>query len=49
MGCCGCMYAITVAGNLLTAGNVKRALLLIGGYGLANGFHERQKPCTFIR
>ena len=27
MGCCGCMYAITVAGNLLTAGNVKRALL----------------------
>lgn len=30
MGCCGCMYAITVAGNLLSSGSVKRALLLIG-------------------
>lgn len=30
MGCCGCMYAITVAGNLLTTGYVRRALLLIG-------------------
>lgn len=30
MGCCGCMYAINVAGNLLTSGNVKRALLLVG-------------------
>ena len=37
MGCCGCMYAITVAGNLLTAGNAKRALLLIGDTALRMG------------
>ena len=37
MGCCGCMYAITVAGNLLTAGNVKRALLLVGDTALRMG------------
>ena len=37
MGCCGCMYAITVAGNLLTVGNVKRALLLIGDTALRMG------------
>ena len=30
MGCCGCMYAITVAGNLLSSGTVKRAMLLVG-------------------
>lgn len=30
MGCCGCMYAINVAGNLLSSGSVKRALLLVG-------------------
>lgn len=30
MGCCGCIYSLTVAGNLLTAGTAKRALLLIG-------------------
>ena len=30
MGCCGCIYAINVAANLLTTGNVKRALLLVG-------------------
>ena len=30
MGCCGCLYAINVAGNLLTSGTVKRALLLVG-------------------
>ena len=37
MGCCGCMYAVTVAGNLLTTGNVKRALLLIGDTALRMG------------
>jgi 3-oxoacyl-[acyl-carrier-protein] synthase-3 len=37
MGCCGCMYAITVGGNLLTTGNVKRALLLIGDTALRMG------------
>ena len=30
MGCCGTLYAITVAGNLLSSGTAKRALLLIG-------------------
>ena len=30
MGCCGCMYAVNVAGNLLQSGSVRRALLLIG-------------------
>lgn len=37
MGCCGCLYAITVGGNLLTAGNAKRALLLIGDTALRMG------------
>lgn len=37
MGCCGCMYAITVAGTLLTACNVKRALLLVGDTALRMG------------
>ena len=30
MGCSGCIYSIVVAGNLLSAGTAKRALLLIG-------------------
>lgn len=30
MGCCGTLYAILVAGNLLSAGTAKRAVLLIG-------------------
>lgn len=37
MGCCGCLYAITVGGNLITTGNVKRALLLIGDTALRMG------------
>lgn len=37
MGCCGCMYAITVAGNLLTTGQVRRALLLVGDTALRMG------------
>lgn len=37
MGCCGCLYAITVGANLLTSGNVKRALLLIGDTALRMG------------
>lgn len=37
MGCCGCLYAITVGGNLLTTGNIKRALLLIGDTALRMG------------
>lgn len=30
MGCCGCLYAITIAGNLISSGTAKRAILLIG-------------------
>lgn len=37
MGCCGAMYAITVAGNLLVSGNVKRALLLVGDTAMRMG------------
>ena len=37
MGCCGCMYAINVAGNLLASGNVKRALLLVGDTAMRMG------------
>lgn len=37
MGCCGSLYAINVAGNLLSAGTVKRALLLVGDTALRMG------------
>ena len=37
MGCCGSMYAINIAGNMLSNGNVKRALLLVGDTALRMG------------
>ena len=37
MGCCGSMYAINVAGHLLSSGDVKRALLLVGDTALRMG------------
>lgn len=37
MGCCGSIYAINVAGNLLSTGTVKRALLLVGDTALRMG------------
>lgn len=37
MGCCGSIYAINVAGNLLSSGTVKRALLLVGDTALRMG------------
>jgi len=37
MGCCGCMYAINVAGNLLSSGTAKRALLLVGDTAMRMG------------
>lgn len=37
MGCCGCMYAITVAANMLTTGQAHRALLLVGDTALRMG------------
>ena len=30
MGCCGCIYGINLAGNLLSSGSTKRALVLVG-------------------
>lgn len=37
MGCCGCLYSINVAGNLLSAGTAKRALLLVGDTAMRMG------------
>lgn len=37
MGCCGCMYGITVAGNLLSAGTARRALVLVGDTAMRMG------------
>lgn len=37
MGCCGCMYGINVAGNLLSAGSSKRALVLVGDTAMRMG------------
>ena len=37
MGCCGCMYAINVAGNLLSSGTARRALLLVGDTAMRMG------------
>ena len=37
MGCCGCLYSITVAGNLLTAGTAKRAIILVGDTAMRMG------------
>lgn len=37
MGCCGCLYAITIGANLLSSGSVKRALLLIGDTAMRMG------------
>ena len=37
MGCCGCIYGITVAGNLVSAGTAKRALVLVGDTAMRMG------------
>lgn len=37
MGCCGCLYGITVAGNLLSSGTVRRALVLVGDTAMRMG------------
>lgn len=37
MGCCGCMYGITVAGNLLSSGTARRALVLVGDTAMRMG------------
>lgn len=48
MGCCGSMYCINVAGNLLSAGTVKRALLLVGDTALRMGsMHDKSRVPLF--
>lgn len=37
MGCCGSLYAVNVAGNLLSSGTARRALLLVGDTALRMG------------
>ena len=37
MGCCGCMYCINLAGNLLSSGSAKRALILVGDTAMRMG------------
>ena len=37
MGCCGCMYGITTAGNLLSSGTARRALVLVGDTAMRMG------------
>ena len=37
MGCCGCIYCINVAGNMLSAGTAKRALILVGDTAMRMG------------
>lgn len=37
MGCCGCMYCISIAGNMLSAGTAKRALILVGDTAMRMG------------
>lgn len=37
MGCCGCMYCINLAGNLLSAGTAKRAIVLVGDTAMRMG------------
>ena len=37
MGCCGCVYSINIAGNLLSAGTAKRAILLVGDTAMRMG------------
>lgn len=37
MGCCGCMYGINVAGNLISSGTAQRALVLVGDTAMRMG------------
>lgn len=37
MGCCGCMYGINVAGNMLSAGTARRAIVLVGDTAMRMG------------
>ncbi len=37
MGCCGCMYCINIAGNMLSAGTARRAIILVGDTAMRMG------------
>lgn len=37
MGCCGCIYSINVAGNLLSSGTAKRAIVMVGDTAMRMG------------
>ena len=37
MGCCGCLYGVNIAGNLLSSGSVRRALVLVGDTAMRMG------------
>ena len=37
MGCCGCLYSISIAGNLLSAGTAKRAIVMVGDTAMRMG------------
>lgn len=48
MGCCGCMYGINIAGNLLRAGTAKRALILVGDTAARMGsVHDKSRLPLF--
>lgn len=48
MGCCGCMYTINIAGNLLGAGTAKRAILLVGDTAARMGsIHDKSRLPLF--
>lgn len=40
MGCCGSLYGIAIAGNLLSAGTAKRALVLVGDTAIRMGSNQ---------
>lgn len=37
MGCCGCLYCINIAGNMLSAGTARRAIILVGDTAMRMG------------
>ena len=37
MGCCGCIYSINVAANMLSAGTTKRAIVMVGDTAMRMG------------
>lgn len=48
MGCCDCMYTINIAGNLLSAGTAKRAILLVGDTAARMGsVHDKSRLPLF--